>query len=364
MMTTERQLATIRRVDNLTPIEGADLIETAHFGGWAVVVKKNTFSVGDLAVYCEIDSFVPNSIAPFLTKEGRDCHEFNGVLGERIRTIKLRGQVSQGLAFPVQSVVATGNELGALCDAVGQILKDEFDDSILVKEGDDVTEILGIQKWEKPMSPQIAAVAKGNFPSFIPKTDQTRVQNIRDLHKYYGQVFEVTEKLDGSSCTMFIDKDGEFHVCSRNIDLKYEPGNYFWAVAEKYDIEKKLRELVFPYALQGELVGPNIQGNTLKLTEHQFTIFDIYDFGLGKYLAPANRQEVIQHLGLQSVPVLKKYTLTESDNSKTLVESADGFSVYSELSSKTLREGLVFKSMDGLTSFKAISNKWLLKNEA
>ena len=188
-----RKLATIRKIDALTPIVGADAIECAAVGGWKVVVKKGEYTVGDLAVYCEIDSWIPTELAPFLSK-GKEPRVYEGILGERLRTVKLRGQLSQGLLLPLEPTCAN-------------IESELF-------EGLDVSLPLGIVKWERLLNAQLAGMAKGNFPSLIPKTDQERVQNLKSEIAQAaedGLEFEVTEKLEGSSMTVYL-MDGVFGV--------------------------------------------------------------------------------------------------------------------------------------------------------
>lgn len=329
-----RKLATIRKIDDILPIDGADAIEVAVVDGWKVVVKKGEYQVNDLAVYCELDSWIPTELAPFLSK-GKDPREFNGVKGERLRTIKLRGQISQGLLLPYAVV-------GKICS-----------------EGEDVSEILGIQKWEKPISAQLAGQVKGNFPTAIPKTDQERVQNItKQLPILQGSLFEVTEKLEGSSMTCYL-LDGVFGVCSRNLDLKRDDNNAFWKVAIKYDIETKMRGLGMDnFAIQGELIGPGVQGNIYNLTDLDFYVFDIYDVGVGEYLYPDFRNVLIDKIGLKHVPVLETYKL-EGDVEDILAK-AEGKSV---LNPKQEREGIVFKDVAGGITFKAISNKYLMSEK-
>jgi RNA ligase (TIGR02306 family) len=197
-----RKLATIRKIEELNPIEGADKIELATVGGWKVVCQKGLYNVGDLAVYFEIDSWIPHAVAPFLTKPEHFPKVFDGVEGERLKTIKLRGQLSQGLLMPLA-------EISKFFSVTPHWSEDE-----------DVTEILGIKKWEKAIPAQLAGVCKGNFPSLIPKTDQERVQNLKkEIQAAQGLVFEVTEKLEGSSMTCYLI-DGEFGVCSRNMNLE------------------------------------------------------------------------------------------------------------------------------------------------
>jgi hypothetical protein len=322
-----RQLATIRKIDSILPIEGADAIECAVVGGWKVVIKKGEFQPNDLAVYVEIDSWVPHELAPFLSK-GKEPREFNGVKGERLRTAKLRGQISQGLLLP----------LSVFPHSLG------FEYATEKTIGEDVTEWLKIQKWEAPIPAQLAGDVEGLFPSFIPKTDQERIQNLGaeyDAWKQEGDEWEVTEKLDGSSMTVFL-KDDHFGVCAR-----------------QYDIEGILRSKGH-FALQGELIGEGIQGNPYKIKGQDFFVFDIYDIDQGRYLSPSERKAFLEGTALKHVPILN-----EAESFKDHVGTihhvlgwAEGKSV---LNGQTEREGLVFKRRDGAVSFKAISNKFLLK---
>jgi len=333
-----RKLATIRKIDELNPIEGADAIECAVVGGWKVVAQKGLYQVGDLAVYFEIDSWIPTELAPFLSK-GKEPREFEGVKGERLKTIKLRGQLSQGLLMP---------------------LKEVFNVDVFVPgEGEDVTEALGIKKWEKPINAQLAGVCRGNFPSLIPKTDQERVQNLKkEIAAAQGMMFEATEKLEGSSMTVYQLK-GEFGVCSRNMDLKESEGNAFWATARKDDIEAKMRAVdeFWDFAIQGELIGPGIQGNIYKLSQPEFRVFDVYNIMKGEYLLPEARRELVHKMGLKHVPVIAPYFTLNADVDQLLAMAE----FKSELASVE-REGVVFKQNDGGMTFKAISNKYLLKS--
>lgn len=336
----ERKMASIRRIDNIEPIEGADKIEVAVFGGWEVVVNKGLYQSNDLVVFCEIDSWVPNSIAPFLTPEGKEPREYKGIKGERLRTKKLRGVISQGLVLPIESLSNV--------------------ESMLI-EGLDVSLPLGIQKWEPPEEFR-RADAKGTFPSFIRKTDQERIQNIRkDIEDsyQYGKFFEITEKLDGSSMTVFY-LDGQVGVCSRNLELKEDCENTFWKTAMYSGAIDSLITNAKNLALQGELIGPGIQGNSYGLREHEYHIYDVFDIDNQKYLLPYEANLVVKGLGLKYVPIVSEaQQLTTSDISDIL-KYAEG---KSNLNPKTEREGLVFKCSTEDFSFKAISNKWLLKNE-
>lgn len=344
-----RKLATIRRIDELNPIEGADAIECAVVGGWKVVAQKGLYKEGDLAVYFEIDSWIPHELAPFLSK-GKEPREFEGVKGERLRTIKLRGQLSQGLLMPIPTGEHFDDGRLAFEVAMGN-----------VKEGDDVTEILGIKKWEKPINAQLAGICRGNFPTQIPKTDQERVQNLKkevEQASAAGQLFEVTEKLEGSSMTCYLI-DGEFGVCSRNMDLVRDENNTFWKVAIEQDIEAKMRSM-FGYmqdvAIQGELIGPGIQGNIYKLSKPEFRVFDIYDIMGGVYLKPVFRRAVIHKMGLTHVPVLAD----DKDLGIATIEELLLWSEGKSILGDTEREGIVFKDMNGGMTFKCISNLYLL----
>lgn len=359
--TSSRKLASIAEITYIKPIEGADAIECAVVnGGWPVVIRKGEYKVGDVAIYLEIDSWVPHELAPFLSK-GQEPREYNGVKGERLRTVKLRGQISQGLLLPLNVDIAGGPFNGGygLC-VLG------------LKCGDDVTEVLGIQKWEPPIPAQLQGVMKGNFPNFLPKTDQERCQNLRKeiFETFLDEIYEVTTKLDGSSMTVYI-KDGEIGVCSRNIDLIETEGNSFWKAAREQNIAVSLLRICEDkgeeYAIQGELIGEGIQGNPEKLTGQRFYLFDIYSITEGRYLKVDERYSIMDKMNLiygasiEHVPVVeimcsvaKKFSTIDE-----LLEFAEGPS----LNPQTKREGLVFKSWEGDFTFKAIANSYLLKHK-
>ena len=350
-----RKLATIRKIDEIRTIEGADAIEAAVIGGWTVVVKKGEFQAGSLAVYLEIDSWVPTELAPFLSK-GSEPREFNGVKGERLRTVKLRGQVSQGLLLPIDDTIRTEWSVAHLVWG-----SEEGNDAPDLKEGDDLTEILGIQKWEAPIPAQLAGDVEGPFPTVIPKTDQERIQNLTEqLKEWQGNNdfhWEVTEKLDGSSMTVFVHGDRE-GVCSRNWALKETEGNSLWKVARREQLIEKIRRSGRNLALQGEIIGEGIQGNRYNVVGQDFRLFDIYDIDRGEYLTPLERQAFARMHNITHVPVIAHGMVIE-EFAQGLLTMAEGKSV---LNGKAEREGLVFKSNTcGGPSFKAISNKFLIK---
>jgi RNA ligase (TIGR02306 family) len=340
-----RKLATVRKITDIRPIEGADMIELATVGGWNVVVGKDVgHKIGDKVVYCEIDSFLPiREEFEFLRKSS--YKKMGDQEGFRLKTIKLRGQVSQGLILPIGVLpitqFATGHDLS---------------------EGMDVTEMLGIVKYEPPIPAELSGKVKGLFPSFIPKTDEERIQN---LTKEYGEwkyqskhQFYVTEKLDGSSATYYI-KDGEFGVCSRNLELLETEGNTFWKVARELDLETKMRDFGLNISIQGELFGSGVNGNIYKLNHHDVRFFNLFDIDNKEYHNLSMLEGVCNRFGIKTVPIIdKNYQLPNTVDD--LLKEADGKSVINE---SIDREGLVIRSMDRKISFKAISNKFLLKNE-
>ena len=367
---TIRKLASIAEITYIKPIEGADAIECAIVnGGWPVVIRKGEYQVGDVAIYLEIDSWVPHKLAPFLSK-GQEPREYNGVKGERLRTVKLRGQISQGLLLPLTIPSNYDEEPAYVHEPVG----DQSRCYILYNNlGDDVTEELGIQKWEPPIPAQLQGMMKGNFPHFIPKTDQERCQNLRKeiFEEHKGETYEVTTKLDGSSMTVYV-KDGEIGVCSRNIDLKETEGNSFWKAAREQGIvDDAMLAICFQhgkeYAIQGELIGEGIQGNPEKLKGQRFYLFDVFNITDGCYLKPHERYQFCDELkytygaDVEHVPFIDTVcgVTNEFSTIDDLLEYAEGPS----LNPQTKREGLVFKSYDSDFTFKAIANSYLLKNK-
>ena len=314
-------------------------------------VELTVSSGNDLIVFLEVDSWVPTELAPFLSK-GKEPREFEGIRGERLRTIKLRGQLSQGLLMPLKEI---GEVLGL--QVYGEIYQ-------VIEDGYDMTEVLGIKKWEKPMNAQLAGVCKGNFPSLIPKTDQERCQNLKKeivAANEAGLKFEITEKLEGSSMTVYQIK-GEFGVCSRNMDLKETEGNSFWATARKDGIQEKMMAVdeYWDFAIQGELIGPGIQGNIYNLKECEFRVFDVYNIRAGEYMLPQDRRRLIEQMGLKHVPVLAHTADMYDTLGLTDIPQLLAFAEGKSLLGDTEREGIVFKQVDGGMSFKAISNKYLL----
>ena len=349
-----RKMATIRKIDSIRDIPGADSIECCTLGGWNVVTRKGEYTAGDLAVYCEIDSFIPTTIAPFLTKAGHYAKTFEGVEGERLRTMKLRGQLSQGLLLPLDYNPSNSDEF-AYFGTNGTV---EFQ----FNEGTDVSEALGITKYEAPIPAALAGEVKGMFPSVIPKTDQERIQNLSaelEQWKSEGLTWEVTEKLDGSSMTVYIIND-EVGVCSRNLDLKPNEDNSLWATSYRNEIDVKLIQSLANLAIQGELIGNGIQGNKYKMRGQEFYVYDIYDIDAGRYFTPTERAGYCKAWDIKHVPVFKSAFMLTTESVADLLQMAEAKSVMGDITGPE-QEGLVFKCHQKQVSFKAISNKFLLK---
>jgi len=334
-----RKLATIQIISDVQPIEGADRIALASVLGWKVVIKKGEFNPGDSAVYCEVDSFLP--VKPefeFLRKSSYKKMS-DGTEGFRLKTIKLRGVISQGLLLPVSSLPGYPE---------------------VPQPGTDVTDILGIVKYEPPIPAQLAGEVKGPFPGFISKTDEERIQNLIDsLPNYKDSLFYVTEKVDGTSITIYL-KDGQFGICSRNLELVENPENTYWRIVRELDIENKLRKLGRNIALQGELIGEGIQKNIYKLHGQTIKFFDAFDIDKYEYFDFSSFIKIIGDFGLATVPVIDNaFQLPETVDE--ILNLANGKSV---LNPAANREGLVFRTTSGKRfSFKAISNNFLLSDE-
>lgn len=331
-----RKLATIRQIDDIRAIDGADAIELAIIGGWQTVVKKGEFKLGDTVAFVEIDAWVPHTLAPFLSK-GKAPREYKGIQGERLRTVKLRGQLSQGLVLPLNPATQ------------------------FFQIGEDVSDVLGIVKWERDIPAQLRGQASGIFPAFLRKTDQERVQNLgREVEKARAadEVFEVTLKLDGTSFTAY-HKDGETGFCSRNLELKKEDASSVYAqVFAKYKLDDGLKATGQNVAIQGEILAPGVQGNREGLAEPTLFVFDIFDIDEQRYLLPNERANFFEmflaHLGIQHAPIV--CFINPLPTVADILRMADGKSL-----NNPVREGLVFKSLERDFSFKAISNIFLMK---
>jgi len=353
-----RKLARIERIHEIKIHPNADSLELAKIGGWQVVVKKSQFKTGDLCVYFEIDCLIPE----------KPEFEFLRSKHFRIKTTKLRGELSQGIAFPLSI-------LGEKCN--------DF------KEGEDVTELLEITKYEPPISPQLMGMARGNFPTHIlPKTDEERLQSrMKLLEEMKGKLCYITLKEDGTSFTAYhtVEEDmtpeimsleQRVGVCSRNLELKNEafPSstmNIYWKIALQYDIENKLKQFYRDtgrnIAIQGEITGDGINENKLGLPRNttQLHLFNVFFIDEHRY---ANYSEFIMIASELGIPVVEtlyfgrfNFTLEE------LLKFAEG----KYLNTNNEREGIVIRTTEekysevlkGRLSFKVINNLYLLKEK-
>lgn len=368
-----RKLASIQTISNISPINGADKIELASVLGWNVVIEKGIFSIGSKCVYCEIDSILPE----------KPEFEFLKDKKYRIKTIKFRGQISQGICFPLSILPAKTK----------------------IEEGLDVTEIIGIKKYEPYQEEQRCCKQTGkimypkwvpqwlqrivhkfefvrnyyhqnsgqkSFPSLIPKTDETRVQVLQKLlDKYIGTECYYSEKLDGSSITVY-QINGKFGVCSRNVDLKRDKNDKYWKAVLSYDLENKFKKYFKNenIAIQGELVGEGVQGNKYKLSGHHIYFFNILYIQKRIYGNIECLKYVCNLLDINIVPILNEHYILTNDI-PSLVELSKG---NSELYPHSPREGIVIRPLQEIEdyefhdklvknriSFKSINPEFLLK---
>lgn len=363
-----RKLASVQRITKLSPIEGADKIEVADVLGWHVVVQKSdNFKVGDLVIYCEVDSLLPlHEKFEFLGKGSAPKTMFvdgREIQGYRIKTIVLRGQISQGICFPLtlldlRRTDSETKESFAVEDETERMeaLKGIF------KEGYDLTKIMGIHKYDMPLPAEMAGAAIGSLPGDIPKTDETRIQFLPNLLERYADTpFYVTEKLDGASITIFM-RDGGLHVGGRGYDL-LPSDSIMWKTARELQLESRLEnELV----LQGEIFGPGINGNHLKQSKHAIRFFNVYSTKEGRYLSLDDFLHVLTALRVDSVPLIK----TDFKLPKTVDEIVEYATRNSIINPNVKAEGIVVRPMNeqldpdlGRLSFKVISPKYLLKHD-
>jgi len=379
----ERKLASIRKIDKITKHPNADSLEICHVGGWKVVTKIGEYTEGDLAVYFEVDSFLPlEEDFEFLRKSS--YKKMGDIEGFRLKTIKLRQELSQGLLLPL-SILEKEDEMkiGISKQPWGdQLQLGPYDDAIVIEEGADVTAYMCVLKYEPPIPAELSGKVKGGFPGFIRKTDEERIQNMtkeydsmRDKHYY------VTEKLDGSSATYYF-RDGVFGVCSRNLELadpgEFEPGtvigndgverpkkeNTFWKVAKELLIKEKLSSLGENYAIQGELIGEGIQGNPYKIKGHTLRLFNVFNIDTQEYLSLDDMVHFLHKINVDDKPLELVPVINYDYKLPPIIEEILSYAeAKSRLYEGVEREGIVIRNRDKSISFKAISNNFLLKEK-
>ncbi len=347
-----RKLATIQKIWKLEPIPDADRIELAHVLGWQCVVNKGQFKPMELGVYFEIDSFLP--VRPEFEFMRANSYKKSEFLGEgfRIRTLKFRGQISQGLILPVSAFPElAGTE---------------------IIEAMDVTDILGVHKWEIPERLSTQGTIIGELPTDVPKTDETRVQAEPELiREFHGLEYYISTKMDGSSHSCSIDEEGIFHVTGHNYEYKDDGKSDLYNLLKERELESKMRKLmqergIKALVLQGEFCGEGIQSNRLKLKKPEWYVFTVridgYRVGL------RTMQDICETLDLLTVPIEEvgmdldeKYPSVEA-----LLARADG-----EYPNGGKKEGIVIRPTEPVfsnrisaaLSMKVVSNKYLLKND-
>lgn len=387
MLEDQRKLVTLRVIDEIKLHPNADKLELAVIGGWQVVVAKGEFKAGDMVVYFEIDSLIP--VTPEFEFLRKYAYVNKGWLeglipnneGFRIRTIKLRGELSQGLITPLPGKIGQGIRSG-----------------VYLVEGD-YSQYFGVIKYDPPtkISGDTNIGRKGNFPSFIVKTKQERVQNIPKsiLQEVFdsGEKFEITRKYHGCSITVYSKLQTEFSfmekvargfrrifgilpeskyrigVCSHNVELDINnKDNTFIKAA----YSTKLIDALVLYsqytgtelAIQGELCGPKLQDNHHGLEEDTIFVFDIFDIKTQEYILPIRRAEILNSLtynyGFAGHSVCQElnYMPLPYTDSTDLISLGEYL-----LASGKQNEGLVFKSLTRDFSFKAVSNKFLLEDK-
>jgi len=391
-----RKLVTLRRVTATAPIPNADKIEAVSIDGWTCVCKKGEFSTGDIGLFFEIDSFLPADDARwgFLSAS---FSTFEGARGFRVRSLKIRGQVSQGMLLPLASFPEVEAVRAELVEARGggdEGLKEALDRSF--------EELLRVRKWGRPVLGEAGAAASVPFPDFIPRTDQERIQNLPGVFaEWPDRIFQESTKMDGSSMTVFyLRRDSPHHdrlptfppppppvsttsptvgsdhdhdhdhdqdklgegttgVCSRNIQLSPHQPSLFWSVARRLGFPAALAREGRNLALQGELCGSTIQSNFegFPAGYHDLYVYGAYDIDAQRPLPPRAVEALAAALGVRHVPVHGYFPLRDVGASVAdLLARADGKGVNGRR-----REGIVLKSEDGTLSFKAISNSYLLK---
>jgi len=340
--------ATIQRIKDIQPIPDADKIELATVMGWQLVTaKENNFKANDFVIYVEIDSIT----------EDRPEYEFLRDRNFRIKTIKLRGQISQGLILPVSLlgdawIDYTENGIDMLYP-VGNGLWANVPYPHY-NEGDDVSEILGIKHYEKPLPLELSGMAIGSFPSFLSRTDEDMVQScLRKLDALQGKPYYITVKVDGMSAT-FYKWEERFGVCSRNLELKEHENNVFWKLAHKYSLET-IKDGIY---LQGEVAGPGIQKNKLGLKEPDLFIFNVKHIQGNKQISFTEMVQTLEYPGkCKMVPVL-----ASGDNFSLKLNDLIELANHVKYDNGAAAEGIVVRSQDGLISFKCMNNNYLLKN--
>ncbi|MDR0502358.1 MAG: RNA ligase (ATP) [Treponema sp.] len=360
-----RSLVTIQKVRAVSQIPESDFLELAHVMGWQCVAKKGEFKEGDLGVYFEVDSFLPiDERYEFLRASSFRDNADNGQ-GFRIKTMRMRGQLSQGLLLPLE-------KFPELADFQEDCLQEGC-----LKEGFDVTEKLNVKKWYIPETSNPGGTIIGERPYGIPASDEIRIQSALELlGELKGKPYYITTKMDGTSGIVYFI-DGKIGCCSRNKEIKDEEDALYWLPVYKYGLKEKFARLyseaklhsearlhgdTMPgrnIVLTGEICGPGIQRNKLRLGAIEWYVFDVKDVDTNRYLSYDDAAALCAGLGLQTVPLEERgeafdYSLD------TLLEKARG-----KYPGGLDKEGIVVRSSASpkAISFKVLNNDALLKEK-
>lgn len=326
-------LATIQKITNVRPCLNSDNLDVVQVLGWQVVTKRGEYKDGDLAIYVVIDTILPE----------KPEFEFLRNKNFRIKPIRLRGQESAGIIFPLSILPNYVSALGGYEHPTYGAPTD----TCAIVEGWDVTDDLGIKHYEKPIPPELAGQAVGNFPGFLIITDEDNLRTYPDaVPELYGRPYYITQKEDGSSGTFFI-KDGEFGVCSRRIHLKETESNGFWKMAKKYDIENVLKT-AFPntnIAIQAEICGPGVQKNKMGLVEMELRLFNLFDINSRTYL---DYDKLVDFTTKYNIPMVP--TITEGNAFGYSLEELIQLSNGQKYSTGGPAEGIVIRPKESFYS--------------
>lgn len=333
-----RQLVSIEKISNIRNIEGADQIMCATVRGWEVVVKKGEFNVGDTCLYFEVDSLldITDERFAFLAPRGVRT-DAEGFSGHVLKTVRLRGQYSQGLVFPL----------------------DEFPEVSMEMSGEEIAKALNVRLWEAPIPTELAGVVRSTRPSFVPKTDEERVQNLPEMLTCMDDSWAATEKIDGSSMSVYITPT-DSGVCSRNMNISDVEGNTMWRLARDNNLFERMASITSgTVVVQGEVFGEGIQGNPLQQKGQHFRAYGLVVDG---QRVPYDRwPEWLQKIAVPTYTLVRPTSIQEA--------LAQVESIYSLVNPKVKAEGVVWRSNaychtnDKRASFKVISNKYLLKHD-
>jgi RNA ligase (TIGR02306 family) len=343
-----RKLASIQKIKEIIDHPNADRLDILSFESitWKCVSQKGNFKAGEYCVYFEIDSLIPmkHEWARFLQDKNKPQSP------ARLKTIKLRGQQSQGLAMPVS------------------ILPSVEDAPFAIEDGADVTELLGVTKYEPVIPACLDGEVRGARPPYTIETDEDRVQAFPTIiDEFQGQLAYCAQKIDGTSGT-YSYLDGDYQVAGRNWSYLDSEKNTYWDISRKYEIQDKLKYINGRsgenYAIQGEVAGPRIQGNLLQLKEHELFVFNVMKLNTGKFLPFYEFKEFCERLELQTVPILKICEF----NYKT-IEELMKYANSTHYPSGHVNEGHVWRlvnegvsvALGGRASFKVISDDFLIK---